>query len=1348
MSTRIERTLIYKKPDDTQEFIRQDKIPAFREPIVILGDPGLGKSVLTKFLGEQPGMKYFRAGTFVRTANPSLLAAGTDRIIVDGLDEIVSAVPGSSVDTVLKQLSQMSYPPFILSCREADWLGAADRVRIQDDYGVAPVLLHLQPFTRDDAHTFLSQEFPEIDAADLLDQLADRGLGILYENPLTLGMLGEVVQESGVLPDTRVQLFDRACRVMLKEPNPHHKMASHAQRRDEELLHAAGAICAAQLLCDRVGVYKGPLSETPDGFQYIADITDLPHGQAASDALRTRLFRADGENRFESIHRVIAEYLGAKWLSRCFEDGVSENRIFALFRQGEGVPTSLRGLHAWIAHFSDALAGRCIASDPYAILQYGAADGLGLDRARALLASLKILSEEDPYFRSGDWRRHTAPGLMRLELRDDILAVIEASGSHTQLGLLLLEAMSGTDLALELTPILDTIMFDPNRFYRERLNAWEALRVTDFHDDWAAVIYKLLEMKDADSARLACNILNHIGAHAFSLETVLDTILAHLSIATTSDTAETSFESKYLPGSIFRDLDTARLATLIDGLVERVRPLFDKAGYWAKSDLADLIRGLAIRVLETDPAIAPTRIWSWIGWLDGNQGFNHDSQNRLAAIFRENRALRAALLEHVLLTPCADNAWMAGHLLYDTRLDLFPTSGDLAKVLRTLRARAGDDPIDADTFRGLLGLGRSKDGLALVLRDTAAEVANGDPELLCILDDISHITKPEWKTKAEEREAHKQVEQQKIFQSRRDALAERASDIAAGDVKVLALPAGIYLGRRYVLGEHYNFDSGDSPEDRLRAFLGDALNEQVLAGFIAVLGRDDLPDASAIADIHCENKHWTPDAAEAPMICGAAEMLRRSCPLDRIDRSTLAAVYMAWHRAPESNTPRGLNIGSALETVLFRSEADWETHFRTSIETQLAHNCVHVCELHRLSNDSRLTGLAGRLAVDWLQRYQTMSYYNEKELLVCALKNATHETLRSLVVDRRPKGHPDHDRKLLWLSADYVVDFDGCRVALGEAAAKYREFLWSIRDRVAPNRGDGMAGFSLDQLSFIVEAFGAQWPRTEPPINTVITGDCNPSDATEFIENTIYAIASRPTSEATEALQKQIADHAPSYIKTLKHAHTLQRRARRDFEYTAPTIDELRAVMDDGLPESIDDMRAYFEDRLKTLQKRIRGSDTDMWEAYWDGDRPKCENYCRNRMIEHISGPLPQSIRFGPETHMPLGNRVDIALTYNAIKLPVEIKGQWHSKVWNAASDQLDAKYAIDWQAEGRGVYIVLWFGHVTDKQLPGHPDGLARPKTPEALRQMLVKRLPEARRALIDIFVVDVSKPMQPAGA
>ena len=109
---------------------------------------------------------------------------------------------------------------------------------------------------------------------------------------------------------------------------------------------------------------------------------------------------------------------------------------------------------------------------------------------------------------------------------------------------------------------------------------------------------------------------------------------------------------------------------------------------------------------------------------------------------------------------------------------------------------------------------------------------------------------------------------------------------------------------------------------------------------------------------------------------------------------------------------------------------------------------------------------------------------------------------------------------------------------------------------------------------------------------------------------------------------------------------------------------------------------------------------------------------------------------------MPAGKRSDIALTRNRMKLPVEIKCQWHRDLWNAVSDQLDARYAVDWQAEGRGAYLVLWFGDVPGKQLPSHPDAVPGPETPEALQQLLIDRLPETRRSCIDVFVIDVAKP------
>ncbi len=266
MPSTIKRSLAREYQNGNRKTIDQGEIATISAPVIVLGDPGPGKSILTQTLGELPTMRYVPAGTFARSSDPASLTAEGQRIVIDGLDEIVSSTPGGGIDTILTKLSEMNHPPFILSCREMDWRGAADRINIRDDYGTEPVRLHLQPFDHGDAHKFLARHFPELDATDVLDRLATRGLDGIYKNPLTLKLLGEVAQSGPDLPETRAELLDRACRVMLSEENPHHAAAPHVRMTTDQLFHGAGVIYATQLLCDRIGVYDGPNSQTPDGF--------------------------------------------------------------------------------------------------------------------------------------------------------------------------------------------------------------------------------------------------------------------------------------------------------------------------------------------------------------------------------------------------------------------------------------------------------------------------------------------------------------------------------------------------------------------------------------------------------------------------------------------------------------------------------------------------------------------------------------------------------------------------------------------------------------------------------------------------------------------------------------------------------------------------------------------------------------------------------------------------------------------------------------------------------------------------------------------------------------------------
>lgn len=243
----------HEPPEGEVALIDEAEALGLPAPIVVVGDPGAGKSVLMETFGQMPGAIYLRAGAFVRHADPARLVGAATRLIVDGVDEVASNAAGGGVEAVLRQLSALGHPDFVLSCRAADWRGAADRIRIEDDYGRPATLLSLLPFDRDDARLYLQTRFPALEADDVLAHLDHRGLADIYGNPLTLKLFGEVAEQGGRLPETRAELLEASCPLLLREENERHMAASHAARPADELLLGAGAAFAALLLCDQIG---------------------------------------------------------------------------------------------------------------------------------------------------------------------------------------------------------------------------------------------------------------------------------------------------------------------------------------------------------------------------------------------------------------------------------------------------------------------------------------------------------------------------------------------------------------------------------------------------------------------------------------------------------------------------------------------------------------------------------------------------------------------------------------------------------------------------------------------------------------------------------------------------------------------------------------------------------------------------------------------------------------------------------------------------------------------------------------------------------------------------------------
>lgn len=898
----ISRSLIRNRGLRDELTIREIDIDLIDAPVVILGDPGLGKTELTKHLEETLDYVRVPAGTFHRNQNRSRFhIKPSQKLIIDGLDEIASSSGLSAIDTVLGKLSEIGQPNFILSCRSADWQGSTDRHKIKADYGVEPVTLHLQPFSYNDAKRFLESYSASIQASDILDELNRRDLSDFYVNPLTLTLVAEIASAGQGLPKGQAELLHRATDLLTSERNPAHQRSSIARASLNDLLDSAGAIFSHLLLSGSAGVTDRPRGDRPEGFVHAGELSEIADSPCSEAALKSRLFQSPDENLYIPFHRVVAEYLGARWLSKQLSNGVSERRIFQLLSFAGGVPTALRGIHAWLAHFSPNLAARCIRADPYGVLRYGEPEKLPLDKARLLLQSLRSLASEDPYFRSEDWGRRAITGIARTELKEEILTLITAPERHTHLSTLILEGLEGSNLAEVIAPQLLDLLLDEKSAYIERYHAAETL-----------------------------------------------------------------------------------------------------------------------------------------------------------------------------------------------------------------------------------------------------------------------------------------------------------------------------------------FNSNESIE----SFLD----------------------------------------------------------------STMAARIGAGHE--------------------------------------------HVPGLYRIRGENRFEQAAGKLALSWLEAYPNAHASVQQELLTIAHDLSDRNQFRILIRDRlaTPDILSDEVQKA-WLSAAFFSDFAHAERALSEYLRSDPSKIWSVRRMTRSDRPNTRASMSVSQLELIIGVFAEAWPPVPRPSSG--WGDTNPWNAVDFIRSRIEALGSIASSEASESLRRLTENpRTKPYHDQLKHVRSQQLRLRRDTEYRVPSFSEVRATLSNFIPSSIDDLKAMTLDKLELIQDYVRNGDTDAWDAFWNDKTPKDENTCRHRLLDYLRARMPAEIAYLPETLMPEAKRADIVAIYQTIGLPIEIKGQWHPDVWDAAVVQLIEKYAKDWRASDRGIYLVLWFGDLPGKNLSRHPRGLPRPTTPTELKEILVNDLPDGERENIDVFVFDVSKP------
>lgn len=1341
----VPRRLTYSEKGRVVD-VHEDDLGEQPLPMVVLGDPGMGKTELLLRLGERDGHHYLTAAQFMRR-RIDRLPAGV--LVLDAFDEVGAAKDGDPLNALLSRLAEADAPLFVLSCRAADWRGSGGGKAIEADYGMAARLLTLGPLTEDEGVEILESRLGASRARKFHSALTSHGLSALLSNPQTLRMLSEVAD--GGLPTGRADLFGRAALRMIAEHNEDHAQSALNLVEPDRILDGAGAAMAMMLMCGKEGVFTGLQSVTPVQFEHVATISALPLADHCRTALSSRLFRSTGDvDGLKDCHRTMAEYLGARWLCRVVEAArhppLLAARVLALMRSGDRVPSSLRGLHAWLAHGSRHFEQDVVRTDPYGVLRYGDLGTITRERAVGIWDAFVAHGRDDPWFRAGDWQRFSVAGLVQPGMGAKLAAILDDPESSFHLRSLVFELLPQAGCVPEMRDTLSAVVRDAERTYSERHDAIGVL--TGWAEngiDWAAVILGMLRAEDPDAAHLVEDALMRVGIDGFSDAEFAETVFAlcggHRDGG--DQRRRDGYDDLWTLAPI---VPVQRSPAILDAMVARFRSHGAVTMRMHRAAaLERFVHTLIVRLLP-GPTPDPIGLWRWLDAFDGRS--RASPANVLDAWIAGNAALRRSMQAHILLTEEGAAAqeprhWHLGAL--SAGLDLQEDDG--VALLEGLTEAALHHETAHRSFRQVMTGWHSRGPVPERWFAIARRYAEGRPELLAVLEPDPP---PKGDAKAlrgmalRARNAEAKLERNRLIE--RETVLRSSVLLAEGHGPSPRLALCL-------LGYGRAGGPDGTLADRIGTWVGYDLQETARRGFEAAIHR---PLGTTLDEICLRLLDDESDGDPIwPVVAALALRHEDGRGFDDVDEEHVLAALMA-KRLKLHVADRAIpDFCSELDRFVEADARRFERFLNALIEPQLSKDRFGVSGTHYLLGGHGHAEVRTRILLKWFDRLSSGRSV-DLEAYVDALLDAPPslriEAGRKLdeLIAEAPPSWDGSDRTLYWTALRFVRDFAGGRDAL-ETAAGDDGFLWQLRRVLRHDRlgGHPIRPVPYEGLVWIFQRFQARWPETERPRGSG-SGSRAACDASEFLIAVLFGIAQDTGPGAMRALHELTESCSGDYRETLRAARAKQRTAAAEDRYLPLDVGSCAAALRERPPRSAADIRTIVLDLIDGVRRRILGSTTETVDLFYDLDAAKDEERCRNVLMDLLGPVLPFGIVGAIEERMPGGKRADAGFRLGVMRVPFEAKLAWNRGLWTAPADQLDALYASsDHMADGNGIYLVFWFG----RSVPGRPVPIApggrRPASARELEDLLRGSLIGDAQDRISVVVLDVERrrPMAPVG-
>ncbi|MDO9437957.1 hypothetical protein [Hydrogenophaga sp.] len=1324
---------------------------------VLLGDPGSGKSTTFDKEAGAAGTSTLKAQDIVDGVIDRIPPDST--VFIDGLDQVRAGKHGdeTALGAIRAWLHRHGRPRFRLSCREIDWYGDEDVRALQM---VAPTgevaALHLDPLTAEDVQAIASARQSEVGEPDAFLRTA-RTLGLepLFGNPLLLDLT--IRGWNGIEQNhaqSRRDIYASACEQMVKEVNQ-----THARRKPlpiggrQAVLHEAGLVCALLLLSQREHAsWRTTCSHNA------VDIDNMPStlgliAEQVDHALTSKLFTSIG-GCISARHRTLAEFLAARSIAELIENkGIPLGRILALMLGEDGHPVEpLRGLLAWLAVHHHKGRPTIIRIDPLGLVVNGDVQSLPRNDRDQLLDSLREAVSRNPWL----GRDLNIAQPMALLLLPDMYASVcahldrpERDPEHQVFVNMLMDGLAQSQVVPMPAIVsrlahwtMDTTARISNRVAAYR--AWKRHVSDDIRwpqqSAWLEQLQSLKNLGEADG------VMGAILVDTYPTNIGPSEIFHYLRPLRKGAITTYSF---FWSHQLLENSSNQDVALLADTWSQKSPSLTEDTFAYETWNFSGKLLARALNIWGE--AISTNRLHQWL-----SIGLDKHGVSRLR---RERKSEVASWLEY---HPEQMKAVL--RLAFESIRE----RGDGSRPWWQAEQRLHHAKYPDDWMRWMLAEAQATHDTPLaqyLFQKVARHVVEAPPnDGIPTLEEIENWVElnrhrwPEarqwleaaWRSDLEDnwqQEQHRSnrqhLAQESVEQTKRkDAYQPYLEGFPNGSV-----PLGVLVDVALAHEGGYGDIRGETPIERVRNLLlsDEETARAAIRAIASALNQDTLPSADDILKLDAKKQYYP--LAHAVLLA-ARQVSEREPQAPLQWPQVLAETLAAFHLTTDTgSTP-------AWYEQLAQQRADWVAPIlvRYAAAKLKGKPASNIAGLHPLSDGNGQPELARLALPEILARFPVRASTESRRLLnqslLPALRHLEPATVMDIIRTHLDKAALAPMQRLAWLvtalpydlnALDMLAKFVGKNerraVELGEALYEQNTVLYA---------GERL---SVSALTRLLEVLGPVTPRQsrEAHLNAHL-----PRHREDTVRKLLQRLAAIATQEAQQAFPALM--HHPgmgSWKEEIEYYRVAQAVVLRESQYEVPSPQAVAMTLSGKAPANPADLLVLVANHLMDIQAHLRGDDTFQLRQFWrsstsDDRKPLIENECRD-VLTHLLQPLLLSVDIDvvTERRKAQDKRADVEVSRlhggTKLYLPIEIKKEDNEHLWTAWRTQLDKLYTIHPDAQGYGLYLVLWFG-VSPKPPPNRD--CPTPQSAKDLEALIRDRIPTEDRHRLAVLVLDLSWP------